>query len=97
MLFRSKSGVNFVSDRHATLEYGDLDIKQAQNKLKTEEYKRLRNYCGTRGTKSNVKYENYEFLNRLENQHKTIEELENVLTKLKSNDPSRTKLQDIQI
>ena len=96
-IVKAKSGVNFVSDRHATLEYGDLDIKQAQNKLKTEEYKRLRNYCGTRGTKSNVKYENYEFLNRLENQHKTIEELENVLTKLKSNDPSRTKLQDIQI
>ena len=57
-IVKAKSGVNFVSDRHATLEYGDLDIKQAQNKLKTEEYKRLRNYCGTRGTKSNVKYEN---------------------------------------
>ena len=28
-IIKAKSGVNFVSDRHSSIQYGDLDIKQA--------------------------------------------------------------------
>jgi len=89
-----KTGIDYTNDRYNDLQYGDINISEAKNKLKIEELRKIRSHCASRGSKTNVEHENYEFLNRLTKQQKHIDELNGVLSKMVSQDPSRSKIQE---
>ena len=93
-IVKLKTGIDFSSDRHQDIKYGDLSLEEAANKLKIEEMSKVREHCATRGLKSNTEYENYEFLNKLETQQRKIGELNDVLAKMIEVDPSKTRLQE---
>ena len=89
-----KTGIDYTNDRYNDLQYGDINISEAKNKLKIEELRKIRSHCASRGSKTNLEHENYEFLNRLTKQQKHIDELNGVLSKMVSQDPSRSKIQE---
>ena len=84
-----KTGVNMVEDNN---EYGsennrDEDLNYAYMKSMMDDKRRLREFCKNRGIGSVAKYENYEMVNRIQEQTQKIKKLNNVIANLMEFEP----------
>ena len=91
-----KTGVNMVEDNN---EYGsennrDEDLNYAYMKSMMDDKKRLREFCKNRGIGSVAKYENYEMVNRIQEQTQKIKKLNNVIANLMEFEPEKHSIQE---
>jgi len=91
-----KTGVNMIEDNN---EYGaehnrDEDLNYAYMKSMMDDKKRLREFCKNRGLGSVAKYENYEMINRVQEQSKKIKDLNKVIASLMEYEPDKHKIQE---
>lgn len=91
-----KTGVNMIEDNN---DYGsdhnrDEDLNYAYMKSMMDDKKRLREFCKNRGLGSVAKYENYEMVNRIQEQGKKIKELNKVISNLMEYEPDKHEIQE---
>ena len=79
-------------------EYGseirDEDLNYAYMKSMMDDKRRLREFCKNRGIGSVAKYENYEMVNRIQEQTQKIKKLNNVIANLMEFEPEKHSIQE---
>lgn len=91
-----KTGVNMVEDNS---DYGaehnrDEDLYYAYMKSMIDDKKKLRKFCRERGVGTASKYENYEMVNRIQEQSQKIDQLNRVLSDMMSYEPDKHQIQE---
>lgn len=91
-----KTGVNMVEDNS---DYGaehnrDEDLQYAYMKSMIDDKKKLRQFCRNRGVGTAAKYENYDMVNRIQEQGQKIQQLNKVIGNMMSYEPDKHKIQE---
>jgi len=91
-----KTGVNMIEDNnnYGTDHNKDEDLNYAYMKSMMDDKKRLREFCKNRGIGSVAKYENYEMVNRIQEQGKKIKELNKIISNLMEYEPDKHEIQE---
>jgi len=91
-----KTGVNMVEDNS---DYGaehnrDEDLQYAYMKSMIDDKKKLRQFCRNRGVGTAAKYENYDMVNRIQEQSQQIQQLNKVIGNMMLYEPDKHKIQE---
>lgn len=92
-IIKSKLGI-FTKQGMLEEEALDDDINMAYQRQMLLDKKRLRNFCASRGFKTDVNYKNYKVLSQIENNDQKIEKLNKVIKDLISFDPEQKAIQE---
>lgn len=92
-IIKSKLGI-FNKQGMLEEEGLDNDINMAYQRQMLLDKKRLRNFCASRGFKTDVNYKNYKVLSQIENNDQKIEKLNTVIKDLISFDPEQKAIQE---
>ena len=89
-----KTGVNMVEDNsdYGTEHNRDEDLYYAYMKSMIDDKKKLRKFCRERGVGTASKYENYEMVNRIQEQSQKIDQLNRVLSDMMSYEPDKHQI-----
>ena len=92
-IIKSKLGI-FTKQGMLEEEALDDDINMAYQRQMLLDKKRLRNFCASRGFKTDVNYKNYKVLAQIEDNDQKIEKLNKVIKDLISFDPEQKAIQE---
>lgn len=92
-IIKSKLGI-FTKQGMLEEESLDDDINMAHQRQMLLDKKRLRNFCASRGFKTDVNYKNYKVLSQIEDNDQKIEKLNTVIKDLISFDPEQKAIQE---
>ena len=77
--------------------YGYRTIQEVQSRLQMEDMKKLRNMCKNRGYLANQSHNNFNILNKIEQQNNKIIKMNQTISKLIEFDTDKTKIQESTI
>lgn len=77
--------------------YGYRTIQEVQSRLQMEDMKKIRNMCKNRGYLANQSHNNFNILNKIEQQNNKIIKMNQTISKLIEFDTDKTKIQESTI